>query len=297
MYYINGFTAGVLHKAVAPSVYPGGKGVNIARVVSQLGEPCELYTFLGGSAGRLVREDMLSHGVKVHEYWYEGETRSTINIIDNENRQETEITEPGAPIPEGLTQRFLTELAEDIRAEDIVVCSGSIATGMSEDIYRQISLLASSKAASCVLDTSAAHLKASFPAKYAFIKPNLRELNALFDCKEGKVPVKELARRAMEAGAEAVMVSSGREGCLFFRGDTVLQVAVPDRPIVSTIGSGDSAVAGFCTARARGLDDIQAVRLSMACGVSNAMHREVGYIDPVQVSQLLEEIEIREVGW
>lgn len=292
MYYINDFRPGVLHKAIPPAIYPGGKGVNIARVVSQLGEECELYTFLGGSAGSLVKQDMLSHGVKLHEYWYEGETRSTINIIDNANRSETEITEPGTMIPEDLTNHFLSELRSDISNGDIIVCSGSIVSGMSDDIYKTISRITEEKGGSCMLDTSSKHLKASFPASYSFIKPNLRELNSLFDVKEGEKSIAELASMAMEIGAESIMVSAGAEGCYFFHGDTVLKASVPDKPVVSTIGSGDSSVAGFCTARAIGLDDLQAVRLSMACGVSNAMHSEVGYIDRKQVEELLSEIEV-----
>lgn len=290
LYYIDDFSAGTQYKEIKPDIYAGGKGVNIARVVSQLGEKCELYAFLGGSAGRVIESDMEKHGVTLHPFRHEGETRTTVNIIDNRQRLETEITEPGVTVGKALVDSFFEELASDLSPDDIVVCSGIPLKGMDVGIYKEISNLCADKKASCFLDVNSIYLKAAFPARYSFFKPNINELRALFD--DNKSPADVLMRKAVSFGVVFVMVSTGKDGCLFMSDDEYFSVSVPDEKVVSTIGSGDSSVAGFAVAKARGLDNQEAARLAMAAGVSNATHREVGFIDRSQVEDLFKHIAI-----
>ena len=290
LYYIDDFSAGTQYKEIKPDVFAGGKGVNIARVVSQLGERCELYAFLGGSAGRVIESDMEKHGVTIHPFRHEGETRTTVNIIDNRQRLETEITEPGVTVGKALVDSFFDELASDLSPDDIVVCSGIPLKGMDVGIYKEISTLCSEKGARCFLDVNSSFLKAAFPARYSFFKPNINELKALFDDNRESAP--ELMKRSMELGAGSVMVSTGKDGCLFMDEGEFFSASVPDEKVVSTIGSGDSTVAAFAVAKERGLGNRDAVKLAMAAGVSNAMHREVGFIDIDDVNRLMEKVEI-----
>ncbi len=284
LYYIDDFRAGTQFKEIRPDIFAGGKGINIARVVAQLGEECSLYAFLGGSAGRIIESDMEKHGVALHPFRHEGETRTTVNIIDNRNRVETEITEPGVIVGKSLVDSFFAELGNDLSPDDIVVCSGIPLKGMEIDIYKEISRLCYERRARCFLDVNSVYLEAAFPARYSFFKPNINELRTLFD--DGVSPVEDLLCKVLSLGAESVMVSMGRDGCLFMGRNEHFSASVPDEEVVSTIGSGDASVAGFAVAKARGLDDREAVRLAMASGVSNAMHREVGFIDKAQVEAL-----------
>ena len=96
----------------------------------------------------------------------------------------------------------------------------------------------------------------------------------------------------MTIGAESVMVSTGRDGCIFRSSSNQFSASVPTVEIISTIGSGDASVAGFAVAKANETDDREAVKLAMACGVSNAMHREVGFVDKAQVEDLKSRITI-----
>ena len=294
LYYIDDFRAGTQSKEVQPDVFAGGKGINIARVVSQLGEKCALYVFLGGNAGRIVESDMEKHGVAIHPFRHEGETRTTINIIDNRNRLETEITEPGVTVGKSLIDSFFDELGHDLSPDDIVVCSGIPLKGMDTAIYREIGNLCSERKAHCFLDVNSVYLKAAFPARYSFFKPNIAELRSLFDDEES--PAEALMERALSLGAESIMVSTGKDGCLFMGRGEFFSVSVPDEKVVSTIGSGDSSVAGFAVAKSRGLDDREAVKLAMASGVSNAMHREVGFIDKEQVERLRSQISLNQMN-
>ena len=290
LYYIDDFGAGRQFKNMVPDILAGGKGVNVARVVSQLGETCSLYVFLGGNSGRIIESDMERYSVDIHPFWHEGETRMTVNIIDDRNRLETEITEQGAIADKSIISSFFTELGHDLLPDDIVICSGRPMKGMDLGIYKEISLLCSEKSAKCFLDTSMSYLKAAFPSRYSFFKPNMNELKTLFDGTDS--PVEELMDKALTIGAGSVMVSTGRDGCLFKSSDDMFSASVPTVEIISTIGSGDASVAGFAVAKANDSDDREAVKLAMACGVSNAMHREVGFVDKAQVEDLKNRIAI-----
>lgn len=297
MYYIDGFAAGRQYKEQVPSRFVGGKGVNIARVAALLGEQCTLYGFVGGANGALVEEDMERHGVRFVAFHTPGETRTTINIIDRAGRRETEITEPGAPVgPAGQTA-FLAALERDVEPGDMVICSGIPMRGMDQDIYRRVALLAEAKRARCVLDANSCYLKASFPGRYFFSKPNFGELCELHGVQttQSAAAALELGQKTLAMGVENLMVSMGREGCLFLNGQLALRAEVPDEPVSSTIGSGDSTVAGFCVACQRGLDYPQAVRFAMACGVCNAQSAQVGYVERGRVEELVGRIALSPV--
>lgn len=297
VYYIDRFGAGSQYKEIAPQVFAGGKGVNTARVISQLGETCCLYCFLGGANGRLVEEDMRRHGVELHPFYLPAETRTTVNIIDRALGRETEITEPSVPVGRREQEAFLQTLEADLCPGDLVVCSGIPMAGMEPEVYKLVSELAARRGALCALDANSQYLQASFPGRYCFAKPNAAELRELFGepFGEDEVQTRRLARRMAGLGVERVLVSTGRTGGVLVHGELCLRAQVPDLPIRSTIGSGDATVAGFCVGLVRGLDDARALRLAMACGVCNALFSQVGYVEKERVEELMESIRLEPV--
>lgn len=297
MYYINGFHAGGQFKEIAPRVFAGGKGVNTARVISQLGERCCLYGFFGGSNGRFVEENMLHYGVELHPFYTGAETRTTVNIIDQENGRETEITEPSVPVGPQEQAEFLQALEMDLYPGDLVVCSGIPMAGMDPFIYRSISEIAARRGAHCALDANGRYLQASFPGTYCFAKPNAAELGELFDEQPdgSQEQVLRLAQKMIGLGVERALVSTGRAGGMLIHDGVCLRARVPELSVSSTIGSGDAAVAGFCVALDRGLDDEQALRLAMACGACNAMFEEVGFVERTKVEELMNMIQVMHI--
>ena len=124
VYYISDFVEAKKYYEIRPQIFVGGKGINIARVMRQMGEKCSLYAFVGGENGKLIEKEMKTCGVEMKAFRTDGETRTTINIIDNARRQETEITEPGVMINQESQREFLDTLQNDIRKGDMVICSG-----------------------------------------------------------------------------------------------------------------------------------------------------------------------------
>lgn len=294
LYCIDNFAAGMQSKQIIPHVFAGGKGVNIARVVSQLGEPCALYCFLGGANGQCIRRDMQRHGVKLRALEMEGETRTTINIIDRANARETEITEAGSFLSAELESQMVAIMESEIGPGDLVVCSGIPLPGMHTDIYRRLSAVAHDKKALCVLDTNEESLRNSFPGDYFFSKPNLSELCTLHNAGivDNEEALLRLAQKTRTMGVRNLMISTGGAGCVFVGDALCLRARVPRVTVASTIGSGDAAVAGFCVAYSRGLKLEDCVRFAMACGVSNAQHTQVGYVNSAQVQTLFDAVRI-----
>lgn len=292
MYYIDNFTASQQYKEIQPQIFVGGKGVNTARVIALLGEKCELYGFVGGANGKLVIEDMESNGVDFTPFYIKGETRTTINIINRNNHMETEITEPGVQIGIKEEEQFIDRLANDINSGDMIICSGIPMKGMSSNIYQKISFICENKGAKCVLDANSDYLRNSFPGKYFFMKPNFDELLDLFQtkCECNIENIIKFGKRALKMGVNNILVSTGGEGGILLGEDGIYQAIIPDEPIVSTIGSGDATVSGFCVAYIRGMSFENCLRYGMACGICNAKFSKVGYVEKEMVDDLYSKV-------
>lgn len=298
VYYIDDFCAATKFYEVPPKIYVGGKGINIARVMSLMGEHSVLYGFLGGGNGRLVSDDMKRYDVEFKAFQTSGETRTTINIIDNRNRKETEITEPGPEVGEYEERQFLDALEGDLREGDMVICSGIPMKGMSEDIYRKVSGICVMHGSKCILDATGVYLEKSFPGRYYFSKPNFSELSELFSIteEENVENIIKSGKRMLEMGVENLLISTGESGGIFLNGKGIFRAVIPKEEVVSTIGSGDASVAGFCIGVKRGYSAKDCVRLAMACGICNAKFSKVGYVEPEMVKELFGGVRIMEIS-
>ncbi|MBS6645612.1 MAG: hexose kinase [Clostridiaceae bacterium] len=298
VYYIDDFCAATKFYEVPPKIYVGGKGINIARVMSLMGEHSVLYGFLGGGNGRLVFDDMKRYDVEFKAFQTSGETRTTINIIDNRNRKETEITEPGPEVGEYEEQQFLDALEGDLREGDMVICSGIPMKGMSEDIYRKVSGICEMHGSKCILDATGVYLEKSFPGRYYFSKPNFSELSELFSIteEENVENIIKSGKRMLEMGVENLLISTGESGGIFLNEKGIFRAVIPKEEVVSTIGSGDASVAGFCIGVKRGYSAKDCVRLAMACGICNAKFSKVGYVEPEMVKELFGGVRIMEIS-
>ena len=293
LYVIDGFTAGEDYPGQKPAVRIGGKGVNAARVLSQLGADVHLYALMGEESETSFRREM---GKRCGCTFIPvpGVCRTTVNIIDRQNGRETVITESGPEVGSVHVQTLMEKLEENMRAGDMVCCSGSIIAGAPEDIYARISRMAERKGARCALDCNARTLPASLEgACYALGKPNERELCALLHEERTSDPQKiaAMARRLLPPYG-ALVVSMGAEGGMWIDERCALLARVPRLPVVSTVGSGDAAFAGALYALAQGMGPEKALRLSMACGAANAILGEVGSVRTEDVRTIEKRIEI-----
>ena len=296
LYEIDGFTAGEDYPGQKPGIQIGGKGVNVARVLSQLGENVRLYAFLGESGAEDFRREMEPR-CACSFITVPGACRTTVNIIDRANAKETVITEAGPAVNQEHVRQLLDLLETYMEPGDIVCCSGSIIEGAPADIYAEAARICEKKGARCVLDCNAKALPASLvDAHYALGKPNERELCALLGLERTQEPeeIVRIARKLMPP-YDALLVSMGAQGGIWVDPENAFLARVPKRTVISTVGSGDAALAGAVSALAQGKNIKDALALAMACGVANAMRQETGSVCKADVWQIRHDIEITQI--
>ena len=250
---------------VTPEKTAGGKGLNVARVLGQLGDDVVATGLLGGHMGAYMAELMDANGIKNDFVPIKGETRICLNILHAGNQ--TELLESGPTIAPEELDAFTAKFAELASKADVVTISGSLPRGVEADYYAKITGIAENAGAKVLLDTSGASLEAALKSeiKPELVKPNLTEINGLLGTSFTTDDVDEL-RAALASDARFsdipwVVVSMGA-----------------DIPAVNATGSGDSTIAGFAHAIAAGADDETVLRTANTCGKLNAMDPMTGHL-------------------
>ena len=291
-YEIDGFAAGEDYPGLRARRVNGGKGVNVARVLCQLGEKPVLHAYLGDGAKALEQE---MRGLCTCDFYeVPGVCRTTINILDRANGRETVITEAGPTIAKAHVNQLMYTLEDEIAKGDIVVCSGSIISGGPADFYARISRLCAQVGAKCVLDCNAKTLPESLKdAQYALGKPNERELCALLGAErtQNSEEIVRLARKLMPP-YDALLVSMGAAGGVYVTRDAAVFSPGAQVKVQSTVGSGDACLAGAVYAMAHGYDMEETLRLAMACGAANAKRAETGIDSREDVLWLAKSIQV-----
>lgn len=292
---IDGFLAGEDYPGQRPRCVNGGKGVNVARVLAQLGEKPMLHLFLG-DGGKALEEEM-DRLCDCDTYKVKGSCRTTINILDPKNGRETVITEAGPTATQGNINLLMDTIEDTVNPGDIVVCSGSIIDGAPADLYARISRLCGQFGVRCVLDCNAKTMPDSLKdAVYALGKPNERELCALLRADRTQNPqeIAELAKRVMPP-YDALLVSMGAAGGVYVTSQGAAYSPGIEVNVVSTVGSGDACLAGAVYAMAHDMNMEETLRLAMACGAANARRADTGVGTLKEVRTLAEQISVQKM--
>lgn len=297
-YYVSSFAAGKVNRVNRLFSQPGGKGINVARVAHMLGEDAIATGFVGGSAGRYIREELTALGIRHDFVSVAGESRVCLNVIDDTKMQSTELLEPGTPIDGGDIDRLFATLDSLAETTSVLVLSGSIPQGGGDDLYSRIIARWNSRAAAApvLLDTSGTPLAHTVrQASPYMIKPNEEEMARLTELPTASYGFEETAKaisRLVRQGIRIVAVSLGERGSLVGTGNTIYRVDAVKVDAVNTVGCGDAYVAGIAIGLHRGHDETEMLKLASACGASNSLHERTGVVDRDQVRQFLSAIEV-----
>ena len=270
---IPSLTIDAVNRIASMRTDPGGKGINVSKVIGKLGAKSIATGILGGDTGRAILSALEEMKLETCFHFVEGETRTNMKIIDPVNHTNTDINEPGVTVSEEILNGLLKELLEKIEAGDIVVISGSMPKGSPRDTYYVWTKACREKGAKVILDADGDLLKAGLKASPYLIKPNHHELSALVG-RTLSTPeeLAETARKVMaEYGIEKVVVSMGGDGALYVTGEETIYAEGLKVPVGSTVGAGDSVVAALAVAEESGMSLEETVRLSTATGAANIM--------------------------
>lgn len=269
---IPNFSVGSVNRITSLRTDPGGKGINVSKVIAKLGGESTAFGILGGNTGRSIADGLDKLGLHCSFFHVAQETRTNLKVIDPVNHTNTDINEPGFEVTENLLETLLHNLTQKIQPGDIVVLSGSLPKGAPKDTYATWITHCKAAGAKVFLDADGEPLVQSLPASPYLAKPNNDELSRLVGRELSTVEqLAQAAKRLLDDGMEKVVVSMGGKGALYLTKDVSLYAEGLKVPVGSTVGAGDSVVAALAVAEERGLSLEDTVVLSTATGAANVM--------------------------
>ena len=277
--------AGDVNRCLKSRLDASGKGVNVARVLVQLGESCNHLTHAGGQFRRLFINLAQSSGVSLKAIDSKSEIRFCTTIIELETDTTTELVETSERVTESTESRLMRAYNSMIKLHDVVLISGTKASGYSDRIIPALVFAARKHGCRVILDVQGADLVNSLAAQPDVIKPNFRNLPLhlqpdLIDSKPSDAAaVTRIESRMRQLSVEynsAFVVTRGSRATLVSHAGESWQQPPERRDVVNPIGSGDAFAAGLASALARKNTLRDAVTQGNRCGLLNAQQLAPG---------------------
>ncbi|WP_339232936.1 1-phosphofructokinase [Geobacillus sp. FSL W8-0032] len=281
---------GELNRALKTLTFPGGKGINVSRVLKRLGVDSTALGFAGGFTGAFIESELRNEGIACDFVHVPGPTRINVKLKAG---LETEINGQGPVISSEEVRRLIAKIAA-LSAGDVLVLAGSAPPSLPVEAYEQLAAEAAKRQVRLVIDTSGPALEALLACRPFLAKPNHHELAELFGA---AVLTKEeiilYGRRLVERGVEHLIVSMGGAGAFYFGREATLFAEAPQGTVKNSVGAGDSMVAGFLAAWASGTSIEEAFAYSVAAGSATAFSEDLctkeeveALVDRVRVARL-----------
>lgn len=293
---IPGFQVNSVNRIVSLRLDPGGKGINVSKVIQKMGGTSRATALLGGSTGQLIREMLEQQGIDVDCVKIPGQTRTNLKVVDPDRKTNTDINEPGCALSAEQTQSIYHHFLEQVQAGDIVVLAGSVPVDTKPDIYAQYITACRRLGAKVFLDADGALFAQGVLACPYLIKPNNDELSRFVGHPlESLEEIKEAALTLTATGIRKVVVSMGGQGALYVTKDICLYAPALSVPVGSTVGAGDSVVAALALAEEQELSAADALALATATGAANVMCSGTQAADREKINALLPQVHCRPV--
>ena len=251
---------------------PGGKGINVSRVIREMGGESIAVCLLGGETGEEIFRNLNATGIWVERIPVEGTTRTNIAIKEEATGRLIKLNEKGASVTGRILQTCLKRIERLCHREDLVALCGSLPPGAPTALYATFIRRLRGKGVRILLDADGEVLGEGLRAMPAFIKPKLHELTRLT-----RRPLRTLHERLQACryllvrGMEGILLSMGKEGALLVSRKGSWLAGTPQVKVGSAIGAGDSLVGGFLLGLSQKKDLPESLRLGMACGTATAI--------------------------
>lgn len=290
---------GQRHRAVESSRAPGGKGVNVARVLKALGEPVIATGFAGGPTGARVR-DLLTAESVLHDFVETaGDSRTNISLVDPTSGEQTEVNERGPEVSAEEIERFRERLLYLARGAQLCVIAGSLPPGAPFELYAELIGGLRMLGVPVMLDTSGESMRAGLRAQPAMVAPNVTEAEEAVGYEFTEPDdLRTGLERLLEMGAESAAITTA-DGCVAAigaaQGMRRYEAQIEQLEAVSAVGSGDALLAGLAASRRAGRGPTESLAFAVACGAASTQRLGAGALDPAEVERLTDRVGVREL--
>ncbi|MDC7223994.1 MAG: 1-phosphofructokinase family hexose kinase [Spirochaetales bacterium] len=296
---VDDFTIDAVNRASASRRDPGGKGINVATALSQGGFLPSLTGFLGRDNSSIFTEHFTRNRMEDCFLYVDGATREGIKIVDRKNVITTDINFPGFTLTDGEIAQFSASYSALIEEADFVVLSGSLPKGLPPEMYGTLARTAKDRGAFVAVDTSGAPLKSVIDLGGAdLIKPNLDELGEIYDGIDrarDKLAAVDAFYESIQSKIPYIALSMGGEGSRFYSPRGCYTVTTPKIPVKSTVGAGDTYLAGLIAGLARGEEETEALKTATAWAASKLTMYGPGLCKENPPEQYMDQITVSPV--
>jgi 1-phosphofructokinase family hexose kinase len=291
------FVAGDTLRVKSSRFDPGGKGINVSRVIRELGGASVAMGFAPGGLGRYIEHTLEAQGIECDFVHTKGETRTNITIVDETRHTHTILSDPGPNTDARAVGELRERLNERLQPGDWLVLAGSIPPPLDGRVYVDIISEASERGVHTVLDADGEALAAGANAHPEIVKGNRRELERLLGRHlDDETSTLKAAREVEDSGVACVVVTRGREGAVATTHGEYLRGVAPRVRAVSAVGSGDAFLAGIVLTLSRGGRMQDALRLGIAAGTASVLNPGTELCHRREVDILMPRVRVQPIA-
>ena len=290
------FSPGALNRIIARSDVAAGKGINVALTVSALGLDAECIGLMYHDSAALFEKRLMLTSTAYDFVWCDGSARTNIKVFDRAEGVVTELNESGIPLDEALLGEIEDLVIRHAENSDYLVLSGSLPPGCPPDFYRTLIRAVDGMGCQCILDADGERLKYGLDAAPFMIKPNHLELEMMAGRKLTSLKdIRNAAFKYLDTGVKVIAVSLGSDGAMITNGGETLYAPRMNIEVKSTVGAGDSMVAGLAAGFMGDNDLEDCFRMGVACATARCMTEGNRAIDRTVYKALLDMVSIERI--
>lgn len=291
--YVNKLVTNDTNRVLKVEVDAGGKGINSARMLQRLGTETQIISFLGGESGEFIKSELERESIHLQYIPTQKPTPTCIAIKEQGGLAPTTLNELGGPVEHAELVGFLELVKDAASKSNYMALGGSVPLGVNQDVYNVIIQMCAVKGCKSILDADGDSLHHGIKARPFMIKPNKAEAQRLLQRTfTSKNDVGLAALELSDRGIPLVVISLGKQGAVAAFEQHVYDVIAPKVKAISTIGSGDSFVAGVIAGLENGKDIEEALSLGAAAGAATAMSDSTQIGTKEDVERLLADVKV-----
>lgn len=289
--HINQLNTGNVNRMTEDFKLPGGKGINVSRILHRIGSSSCALGFLGGFTGDFIEKWLVEEGIRSQFTKVEEDTRINVKLKAEE---ETEINGLGPDLKDDEINRLKFTLSELITNGDIVVLSGSTPGSLRKGFYQELVKIIKENGAEFVIDTTGDDLLAALQEKPLLVKPNNHELAELYHTNLQTLDdIITYGKKLLADGAKNVIISMAGDGALLITEDGTYLSNVLKHEVKNSVGAGDSMIAGFIGEFSKSKDALEAFKWGVACGSATTFSDDLASGE--FINELLSEVTVKKI--